>query len=96
VSSSPDHTFCIPTSTEPCSQPSYASVRRTIRVKKEDSAFIYFIFESYEGIASYSTLDFKKGDAHRDLELRIPPAFLIEVDELLTSFGDLVYLVSDS
>lgn len=60
------------------------SVFRTIRVRKEDSAFVYFMFESYEGIASYSTLDHKPGDAHRDLELRIPPDFIEEVDRLLT------------
>jgi hypothetical protein len=67
------------------------SVFRTVRVKKEDSAFIYFILESYEGIASYSTLEFKTGDSFRDLELRIPPDYLAEVEELLKSFGDLIY-----
>lgn len=69
------------------------SVKKVIRVKKEDSAFVYFIFESYEGIASYSTLDSKPGDAYRDLELRIPPDFVEEVDELLTRLGSLVYLI---
>lgn len=59
------------------------SVFRTIRVRKEDSAFVYFMFESHEGIASYSTLAFKPGDAYRDLELRIPPDFVEEVDRLL-------------
>jgi hypothetical protein len=54
-----------------------------VRVRKEDSAFIYFILESYEGITSYSTLDSKQGDAHRDLELRIPPDFVEEVRSLL-------------
>lgn len=67
------------------------SIRRKIRVKKEDSAYVYFILESYEGIASYSTLEFKQGDAYRDLELRITPDFIKEVDELLKRFGDLVY-----
>ncbi len=59
------------------------SVFRTIRVRKEDSAYVYFMLESYEGIASYSTLESKPGDAHRDLELRIPPDFVGEVDRLL-------------
>lgn len=67
------------------------STVRKIRVRKEDSAFVYFILESYEGITSYSTLEFKTGDAHRDLELRIPPDFIDEVDELLSSLGDLIY-----
>lgn len=68
-----------------------SSVRKKIRVKKEDSAFVYFILESYEGITSYSTLDFKQGDPHRDLELRIPPDFVGEVDELLQTLGEMIY-----
>lgn len=67
------------------------SVRKVIRVKKEDSAFVYFILESYEGITSYSTLDFKQGDTYRDLELRIPPDFVEEVEDLLKKLGDLVH-----
>lgn len=73
------------------------SVFKKIRVKKADSAFVYFILESHEGITSYSTLAFQTGDAHRDLELRIPPDFVSEVDELLKSLGEMVYeLKSDS
>jgi hypothetical protein len=67
------------------------SIFRTIRVRKEDSAFVYFILESYEGITCYSTLESKVGDAHRDLELRIAPDFLKEVEALLKSLGDMVY-----
>ena len=67
------------------------SVKKVIRVRKEESAFVYFILESYEGITSYSTLEFKQGDVHRDLELRIPPDFLNEVEDLLKRLGDLVY-----
>lgn len=67
------------------------SVFRKIRVRKEDSAYVYFILESYEGITSYSTLEFKPGDAYRDLELRVPPDFCHEVDELLKELGELVY-----
>lgn len=67
------------------------SIRRKIRVKKEDSAFVYFILESYEGICSYSTLDFQVGDSYRDLELRIPPDYLDEVESLLHDLGELIY-----
>jgi hypothetical protein len=72
-------------------KPTQHSIFRTIRVRKEDSAFVYFILESYEGITSYSTLHHKVGDASRDLELRIAPDFLNEVNELLTSLGEMVY-----
>ena len=67
------------------------SIFRKIRVRKEDSAFVYFILESYEGITAYSTLDFKVGDAYRDLELRIAPDFQEEVADLLKSLGEMVY-----
>lgn len=67
------------------------SIFKKIRVKKEDSAFVYFILESYEGITSYSTLDFKPGDAYRDLELRIAPDFQIQVSHLLESLKDKIY-----
>ena len=72
-------------------QPAKHSIFRRIRVRKEDSAFVYFILESYEGITSYSTLDFKVGDAHRDLELRIAPDFVDEVGALLKSLGEMIY-----
>ncbi len=67
------------------------SVFKIVRVRKEDSAFVYCILESHEGITSYSTLDGQPGDAFRDLELRIPPDMLSEVLEVLKSLGDLVY-----
>ena len=67
------------------------SIFKKIRVKKQDSAFVYFILESYEGITSYSTLDHRPEDPHRDLELRIPPDFLAEVEELLRDLGEMVY-----
>jgi hypothetical protein len=59
------------------------SVLLKIRVKKQDSAYVYFIFESYEGWLSYSTLKFQTGDPFRELELRVTPDFLEEVRGLL-------------
>ncbi len=72
------------------------SVFKKIRVRKQDSAFVYFILEASEGITSYSTLDHKPGDPHRDLELRIPPDFVDEVENLLESLGDMVHELKDS
>jgi len=66
------------------------AIAKKIRVKKEDSAFVYFILESYEGITSYSTLDHQVGDTHRDLLLMIPPDFVTDVEELLKSLGGLI------
>jgi hypothetical protein len=67
-----------------------------IRVRKEDSAFVYFILESYEGITGYSTLPSRAGDAHRDLELMIPPDFEGDVQDVLNRLGDLAHEIAAS
>lgn len=66
-------------------------IKRTIRVKSSDSAFVYALLESYEGWASYSTLNHKPGEAHRDLELWVPAAYIDNINELLIDLGDLIY-----
>lgn len=43
-----------------------------IRAAKEDSAYLYSILESYEGLCAYSTLECLPGDRHRDLEMIVP------------------------
>ncbi len=70
------------------------SIVKKIRVKKQDSVFVYFVLEACEGWTSYSTLAFQTGDLHRDLELRIAPDFLAEVSALLRQLGDLVYEIA--
>lgn len=67
------------------------AIRKRIRVAKADSVFVYWILESYEGIAAYSTLEFLPEDRHRDLELQIPPDFKDEVNALLHRLGETVY-----
>lgn len=71
------------------------AVKRRIRVRKDDSAYIYSILESHEGIAAYSTLEFRPGDPHRDLELQVPVGFLTEVEEVLQRLRDAGYAVYD-
>jgi hypothetical protein len=44
-----------------------------LRVKKEDSAYVYQVVESYEGISNYSTLGEVKGSPYRDVILHIAP-----------------------
>ena len=68
-----------------------SAIKKIIRVRKEDSAFVYFILESYEGITSYSTLDSRPGELHRDIELSIPPDFLGETQRLLERLGELIH-----
>ncbi len=67
------------------------AIKKQIRVSKQDSAFVYAILESHEGICSYSTLDFQLQDAHRDLELTIPVWFLTECEWVLGELGDIIY-----
>jgi hypothetical protein len=65
-------------------------IRKVLRVKKEDSAFVYTVFEASEGLGSYSTLPHQLGDAHRDLELRIPITLLAEAQLMLDSIQPLI------
>ena len=65
-----------------------ASVVRQIRVRTEDSAFVYAIFEASEGVCGYSTLPHKTGDRHRDLQLVIPVGQQSEVDRILKDLAD--------
>jgi hypothetical protein len=70
--------------------------KRTIRVKKEESAFVYAWFESHDGVMSYSTLDGSPGSTYRDLELTIPDGMREEAENLLKQLGDLVYEIKPS
>jgi hypothetical protein len=67
------------------------SIEKRIRMRRADSAFVYFILEAHEGICSYSTLPFEKGATHLDMVLRITPDFVDEVGEVLKKLGDKVY-----
>jgi hypothetical protein len=58
-------------------------IRKIIRVHRKNSAFVYAILESLEGMASFSTLPDEPGAAHRDLELHIPEPFLKEMEVIL-------------
>ena len=68
-----------------------SSAVKNIRVKKEDSVFVYWVLEAHEGVVSYSTLPHVQGDAHRDLELRYSDSMKEELGRLIESLGDLVY-----
>ena len=47
-----------------------------IRVRKQDSAYLYQILESYEGLTNYSTLTEEKGLPYRDIQLHFSPELL--------------------
>lgn len=54
-----------------------------IRTSKEDTAYLYFILESYEGLCAYSTLPHEVGDLHRDMEMVVPVSQLENFNRLL-------------
>jgi len=56
---------------------------RTVRVHRKDSAFLYAILESLEGMVSYTTLPDAPGATHRDIELCIPKGFDQEVSAVV-------------
>lgn len=54
-----------------------------LRVRKEDSAYLYQVLESYEGLTNFSTLDAPGKPAYRDIVLHIAPDLLPEVLRLV-------------
>lgn len=44
-----------------------------VRTKKEDSARLYHILEAHEGLTAYCTLEHRRGEQHRDVELIFAP-----------------------
>ena len=54
-----------------------------IRVRKQDSAFLYQLVESYDGLANFSTLTVDKGLPYRDIALHIAPDLRGEVEALV-------------
>lgn len=54
-----------------------------LRVKKEDSAYVYQVIESYEGITNHSTLGEEKGTPHRDVILHIAPDLRHHVERMV-------------
>jgi len=56
-------------------------IKRCFQVARSDIAYLHFIFESYEGLATLSTIDRKNGI----VQLSIPRCFEGEVNNLLQS-----------
>lgn len=54
-----------------------------IRVRKQDSAYLYQILESYEGLANYSTISVAKEVPYRDIALHLAPDLKADVEKLL-------------
>lgn len=59
----------------------HSLIKRCFKVARRDIAYLHFIFESYEGLATLSTIDRKNGI----VQLSIPHCFEGEVNNLLQS-----------
>jgi hypothetical protein len=57
-------------------------IQKTFRLSKADSSYLYFMLESNEGLAFYSTLPFDKGDETRDIIINILPEHLPQVENI--------------
>jgi hypothetical protein len=59
-----------------------------LRMPKDDAYFVYFTFESNEGMCFYSTLDESLKGQYRDIEVRCPiewkPHLLALIERLQT------------
>ncbi len=55
-----------------------------LRVRKEDSAYLYQLLESYEGLVNYSTLTVDKTLPHRDILLHQAPDLRVELERVIT------------
>ena len=58
-----------------------------LRVRKEDSAYLYQILEASEGLTNYSTLPAEKNSPHRDILLHLAPDLIHDVRELIARLG---------
>ncbi len=58
-------------------------IRKIIRVHRRDSAFVYAILESLEGMTSFGTLPDEKSRDYRVVELSISPGYEAEVEIVL-------------
>lgn len=58
-----------------------------LRVRKEDSAYLHQLLESYEGLANYSTLPGEKGLPYRDIALHVAPDLKQALLRVLEAIG---------
>ena len=58
-----------------------------IRVRKADSAYVYFILESHEGMTGYTTLDAPPEAPYRELELVFTNDFKEDLEEVLEALS---------
>lgn len=59
-----------------------------LRVSKADSSFVYFTFESNEGICFYSTLESSLQKDYRDMTVFFTPEFEADVERIISILSE--------
>ncbi|MCM2350167.1 MAG: DUF4911 domain-containing protein [Bacteriovoracaceae bacterium] len=54
-----------------------------LRVPKDEAYFVYFTFESNEGLCFYSTVDDSLKGAYRDIDVKCPIEFREKLKDLI-------------
>jgi hypothetical protein len=67
-----------------------------IRTKKEDSAFVYHVFEAHEGLVSVSTLPHQPHDPFRDLELLVTVELKADLEAILEDLSEIVSILPEA
>lgn len=66
-----------------------------VRVKKEHSAYVYQILESYEGVTNYSTVTIGKDSPYREIALHFAPDLKPYLERLLGHLSQEIPLTLD-
>ncbi len=60
-----------------------------LKVQKKDSAYLYQLLESYEGLANYSTVNFtEKESPYREIKLHLAPDLVAELKVVLSKIAE--------
>ena len=59
-------------------------VSKVLKTSKKDSAFLYFVLESNEGLCFYSTLDESLGQSYRLIKINYTPDFQEQIHNLIS------------
>lgn len=63
-----------------------------LRVRKADSAYLYQVLESYEGLTNFSTLEDREDPAYRRIVLHIAPDLRVDVERLVKHLQKEIFL----
>ena len=60
------------------------TLSRILKTSKKDSAFLYFVLESNEGLCFYSTLDESVGEDYRLIQVNYTQDFQDQIEKLIS------------